>query len=108
MALLVRRTPFIKEALLDWITLIRYMQRNPVSVCQLVKDYPAFIGHTDACMLGAGGVWMSGLESFDLLVWQYAWPDNIKARIKSPSNPEGDLFINDLELISLVMGYLIL
>eukprot|EP00957_Ditylum_brightwellii_P158087 12033272-Ditylum_brightwellii.AAC.1 len=105
---IVRCTPFIKEALLDWITLIRYMQSNPVSVCQLVKDYPAFIGHTDACMLSAGGVWTSGLENLDLLVCQYAWPDNKKAHIKSPSNPEGDLFMNDLELIGLIMGYLIL
>eukprot|EP00957_Ditylum_brightwellii_P040263 3046864-Ditylum_brightwellii.AAC.1 len=44
----IRITPFLQEALLDWQTLIRYMQHHPTLVKQLVTDYPHYIGHTDA------------------------------------------------------------
>eukprot|EP00957_Ditylum_brightwellii_P038926 2941207-Ditylum_brightwellii.AAC.1 len=77
------------------------MQKNPASVKQLVKDYPAYIGHTDACALGAGAIWTSGLDGLKPLVWQFEWAEDIKAKIHSPTNREGDLYINDLELIGL-------
>eukprot|EP00957_Ditylum_brightwellii_P005754 438659-Ditylum_brightwellii.AAC.1 len=54
-------TPFIKEVLMDWKVLIKYMKSNPTSIHQLIKDYPAFVGYTDACLLRAG-IWSSGLE----------------------------------------------
>eukprot|EP00957_Ditylum_brightwellii_P037172 2814132-Ditylum_brightwellii.AAC.1 len=47
--------PFVKEMLKDWKVLIKYMKSNPISVCQPIKDFPAIVGYTDACLLGAGG-----------------------------------------------------
>eukprot|EP00957_Ditylum_brightwellii_P158511 12064911-Ditylum_brightwellii.AAC.1 len=100
----IRITPFIREALQDWKVIIQYMQCHPTSVRQLVKDYPAFIGYTDAYFLGGGGVRSAGLDSMQPLVWQLEWPPEVNNRIHSISNPDGNLYINDLELAGLVLG----
>jgi hypothetical protein len=41
-------------------------------------------------------------------MWQIEWPDKVKRRILTPSNPTGDLTINDLELAGMIFGWLIL
>eukprot|EP00957_Ditylum_brightwellii_P172110 13103479-Ditylum_brightwellii.AAC.1 len=39
--------------------------------------------------------WTDNLQP---LVWQIKWPPEVRARIHSTSNPEGNIYINDLEL----------
>eukprot|EP00957_Ditylum_brightwellii_P017883 1346817-Ditylum_brightwellii.AAC.1 len=48
------------------------------------------------------------MEGMQPLVWQLEWPPEVKGRINSTANLEGDLFINDLELARLAIGWLIL
>eukprot|EP00957_Ditylum_brightwellii_P083209 6326698-Ditylum_brightwellii.AAC.1 len=70
----IRLTPWIKEALIDWTFLVKYLKAHPTSVRQLVSDYPLYLGYTDACLLGAGGVWTPGTANLPALVWQVEWP----------------------------------
>jgi hypothetical protein len=42
-------TCILKQCLKDWQAIIRHMEKQPTSVLQLVKDYPAFIGYSDSC-----------------------------------------------------------
>eukprot|EP00957_Ditylum_brightwellii_P147716 11248413-Ditylum_brightwellii.AAC.1 len=60
-------TPMLQEAIKDWRTIIQYMRKHPTSVLQLVSDFPHYLGYTNVCKLGAGGVWSAGLKHLDPL-----------------------------------------
>jgi hypothetical protein len=84
------------------------MKDHPSSVLQLVQNIPDYIGHSDSCGLGTGGVWTSGLKSMKPFLWQLRWPDDIRNNLISSSNPKGNITINDLELAGLVLNWLAL
>jgi hypothetical protein len=94
--------------LTDWQYMIQYMKKHASSVLQLVHNYPDYIGHSDACRLGAGGTWTSGLKYVQPFMWQYQWPQDIRDSLVSDSNPSGRLTINDLELAGLLLNWLAL
>eukprot|EP00957_Ditylum_brightwellii_P177435 13515176-Ditylum_brightwellii.AAC.1 len=60
----------LRKAIKDWRTITHHMRKHPTSVLQLVSNYPHYLGYTNACKLGAGGVWSSGLKHLDPRVWQ--------------------------------------
>eukprot|EP00957_Ditylum_brightwellii_P144924 11038727-Ditylum_brightwellii.AAC.1 len=60
-------TPMLRDAIKDWRIIIHHMRKHLTSVLKLVSDFPHYLGYTDACKLGAGGVWASGLKHLDLL-----------------------------------------
>ena len=99
---------YLAETLKDWRTIIHYMKNNPCSVLQLVTDFPNFIGFSDACKLGAGGIWSPGTESCPYVVWKLEWPKDIQARLVTDDNPNGDISINDLELAGIVINFIVL
>ena len=101
-------TPELKTIFKDWKYMIKFLQKHPTHVCQLVPDYPKYTGHTDACGLGCGGTWTSGVKPLHPLVWQMEWPEDIKAKLITDSNPHGTITINDLELAAMVLGWLVL
>ena len=104
----VKITPLLRQTLQDWRTLVQHLARHPTPVKLLVSDYPNFVLFTDACGLGAGGVVTPGLDPSKHWVWQLEWPEDIKRRLISLANPQGDITINDLELAGLVLGWLVL
>jgi hypothetical protein len=101
-------TPLLRETLQDWQYMIKYMASNPTSVLQLVSEYPNFVGYSDACKLGAGGVWSSGTEQISPFLWQQAWPIDIQEALVTDDNPNGSITINDLELAGAVLNWLAL
>eukprot|EP00957_Ditylum_brightwellii_P052992 4017575-Ditylum_brightwellii.AAC.1 len=70
----IRLIPWIREALMDWTFLVKYLKAHPTLVRQLVGDYLSYLGYTDACFLGAARVWTLGTDSLQPLVWQIEWP----------------------------------
>lgn len=98
----------LKIILKDWKYVIAYMDKHPTSIHQLITKYPNYIGYTDACKLGCGGVWCSGLDALDPVLWAFEWPPELKQQIQTPANPKALLSINDLELLGQVLGWLIL
>lgn len=101
-------TPDIKQVLQDWRYIIQIMMKQPTSVLQLVVNYPDYIGYSDACRLGAGGIWCSGLKTLQPFLWQLRWPNDVINRLVTVDNPTGDLSINDLELAGAVLNWLAL
>jgi hypothetical protein len=99
---------YLTSTLCDWRTIIHHMKGNPVSVRQLVTDFPNFVGYSDACKLGAGGIWSPGTSPCPYVVWQIQWPLDIQQRLINDDNPEGDISINDLELAGIVLNFLAL
>jgi hypothetical protein len=62
----------------DWRYMIHFMTKNPTSVLQLIVDYPHYIGYSDSCGLGTGGIWSSGVAHMDPILWHLEWPEDIK------------------------------
>ena len=101
-------TTELKQILGDWRYFIKYMARNPTSVFQLVSEYPDYIGYVDACKLGTGGIWTSGLKPLHPTFWQVEWPGDIQDHLIRDENPKGDITINDLELSGQVLHWMVL
>jgi hypothetical protein len=105
----INLVPELKQILNDWKYMIQYMKKHPTSVLQLVQNYPDYIGHSDACALGAGGVWNSGMKPIQSpFLWQVEWPQDIRDSLVTASNPKGHITINDLELAGLLLNWLAL
>ena len=104
----INLTNEIKVVLSDWQHLIAHMRNNPTSVMQLVTNHPDYIGYSDACKLGVGGAWVSGLKAISPFIWQFEWPEHIQLELQTDKNPTGSLTINDLELAGAVLNFLVL
>ena len=87
---------------------MKLVANRPTKCSQLIPGWPDFMGFCDACKHGAGGVWLSGKDDLDPVLWRVQWPDDISARLKSGSNPQGDLTVNDLEMAGLLLHCLVL
>ena len=74
------------------------MTKEPTSVLQLITLPPTYISYTDACKLGAGGVWCSGTKTLKPFLWQVEWPQDIQDNLITAENTNGSITINNLEL----------
>ena len=101
-------TPELRQCIEDWRVLIQIMHKAPVSVRQLVIRPPCFIGYSDACRLGAGGVWCSGTHTLEPFLWAVEWPQDIQDALITDSNPGGSITINELELAGALLSLLAL
>ena len=98
----------LRQCMLDWRFLVQCLSNKPTHLRQLVTKPPHFISYTDACKLGAGGVWCSGTHDIQPFLWQIEWPTEVQERLVTPNNPGGSITINDLELAGALLGLLAL
>ena len=84
------------------------MSKTPTSVLQLVVSAPIYISYTDACRLGAGGVWCSGTKCLKPFLWQVEWLQDIRDNLVTAEKPNGTITINGLELAGALLGLLAL
>ena len=75
---------------------------------QLVMRSPDFIGFTDACATGMGGVWSSGNKQLDNIVWRFQFPPDIAAEVVSTKNPKERLTNSDLEMAAALVHFAVL
>ena len=101
-------TPLLQQTLADWRVMVQYLSKYPTSIFQLIPKPPAFIAYTDACRLGAGGVWCSGTAMIIPFLWQVEWPKDIRNNLVCADNPTGSITINDLELAGILLGLMAL
>ena len=92
----------------DWRYIVQFLIKNPTSVLQLVVEYPNYLGYSDSCGIGTGGIWASGLTSLDPILWQLEWPEDIKKMLCTAENKKGSLTMNDLELAGALLNWLVL
>jgi hypothetical protein len=104
----IKITPELKQALQDWITILRRIGSRPTSVLELTPGPPAYIGYVDASGFGAGGVWISGTHNITPTVWRIPFPPDVEKRLVSDSNPTGDITNSDLEMAGVLLQWLIL
>jgi hypothetical protein len=101
-------SPSLKQALQDWIIILRRIASRPTSVLELHPGPPAFLGYVDASGFGAGGVWISGTEHIPPTVWRMPFPPDVESRLVSHSNPKGDITNSDLEMAGVLLQWLVL
>ncbi len=94
----IAMTPFLSETLKDWKLIIKEVTIQPTHVLQLVDGYLDFLGYSDACKAGCGGVWMGVTEDIGFVVWRVEFPITVQNDLVTWSNCNGTITINDLEL----------
>ena len=99
----VKVTSQLTECFHDWGAIIKHMRKHSTSILQLVKHFPHYIGYSDSCRLGTGGVVAPGLDFIPPTLWQFQWPQHIVDLFD-----QGKLTINDLELAGLVLEWLVM
>jgi hypothetical protein len=105
---IIKITPSVKQALLDWVTLLQRISSRPTSVLELTPDNPWFIGYVDASKQGVGGVWVSGTKTIQETVWKQEWPEAIQDAFVSAQNKKGTISISDLEMAGVLLAWLVL
>ena len=98
----------LSECLADWKTIIRHIHLHPTHVLQLADGFPDYLGYTDACKKGAGGVWMGITDDIGYVTWRVEFWKDIQDELCTSDNPDGKITINDLELAGVVLGWLVL
>ncbi|KAL7533742.1 hypothetical protein ACHAWF_007944 [Thalassiosira exigua] len=102
------RCPDARKAFDDWRQLIRAAAKEPTHTRELVADEPDYVGYLDASGEGAGGVWLPANSALAPIVWRFPWPPEVKARLVTEDNPDGDITNSDLEMAAEVLGWLVL
>ena len=69
---------------------------------------PEFLGWVYASGEGVGGGWLPGKDSLEPTIWCLEWPNKLRARLITPTNPEGYLDMNDLEMAGKLLAWLVL
>ena len=102
------RCPDVAEALRDWKQLIREAAKQPTHVNELVAGEADYIAAVDASGEGAGGVWLPGARELAPIVWRVRWPQEVRDRLVTADNRNGDITNSDLEMAAEVLGWLVL
>ena len=103
-----RKRVAVADALGDFRALLLQSAAEPTHTRELVPGAPAYVGHCDACMFGAGGVWHSGTDDIPPLVWRVPFPPEIQREFITRENPKGSISISDLEMAGLLLHYIVL
>jgi hypothetical protein len=98
----------VRHALLDLGTLVADLTSRPTKIKDLVPGLDAYRGYCDACAAGAGGVWFSGEDKLEPMVWRVRFPPDIEQEVVSDKNPSGRLTNSDLELAAVLYQNMIL
>ena len=96
------------QAFRDWRTLLKETARETTTAKELVMGDPKFLGWVDASGEGVGGGWLPGKDALEPTVWRMEWPQSIRKRLITQTNPSGDLYINDLEMAGKNLAWLVL
>ena len=99
----IKVTTDLKQCFQDWGAIIRHMAGHPTHVLQIVKGLTLYVGFSDSCGIGTGGVWSSGFVIIIPVLWSLKWPQDIQDCFQA-----GILTINVLKLAGMVIHWLVL
>jgi len=94
-------THLLRQVHHTWLLLIETMSSVPVPLHMLVPHPPQCIAATDASGQGMGGFWRNHASN---VLWRSPFPNVIKTKLLTASNPTGTITINDLELAAIITG----
>ena len=96
----------VHQALADFQWMADDISQRPTRIAELVPLQPAILGFHDASGLGAGGVAYPtpdvpprvGVAHNQPILFRVQWPQEIRSRLITDSNPNGSITNSDLEL----------
>ena len=97
----VRVTKYVWDMAADFRVIADSLQARPTRLRELVPGSPAFLGASDACIHGMGGVWFSPNQSTPIL-WRQRYPQSVQAALITSAQPRGTISISDLELAAMI------
>ena len=53
-------------------------------------------------------MWLSGERHLKPTVWRVKWPQEIRDRLVTDKNPDGDITDLDLEMLGALLGWIVL
>ena len=89
-------------------SIVTQLLTQPTSVIQLLQWLPLYVGYSDACKLGVGGVCVGGMKKLTPFLWLIELPQDIKYFRISDANPQGRIAISDPELSGLLLNLIAL
>ena len=99
----VRITQHVWDVIDDFTAIADALRQRPTRLQELVPTAPTFIGASDACRDGMGGVWFHATDrSQPPLLWRQPFTTAIQNALVTAENPRGDISISDLELMALI------
>jgi hypothetical protein len=101
----VRITKAVWDMAADFRDIARSLQARPTRLRELVPSTPAYVGASDACIRGMGGVWFdtSTANEFSTpMLWRTPFTSAIQAALVTSDNPKGAISISDLELSAMI------
>jgi hypothetical protein len=99
----VRLTPQVWDVVDDFTAIADALRHRPTRLQELVPTSPAYVGASDACQHGMGGVWFHTTDSTQPpLVWRQPFPPPVGQALVTASNPRGAVSISDLELTAML------
>ena len=99
--------PEAKQGFRDWRTLQKEAAREPTTAKELVMGDPEFLGWIDVSVEGVGGGWLPGKDALESTIWRLEWPNKLRARLITPTNPGGGLDINYIEMAGKLLAWLV-
>jgi hypothetical protein len=104
----LQRNQQLKSTLQSIRTLLRESATNPTKCKQLVRGHPHFVGVKDSSGHGVGGVVVGETDSCKPTVFRVEWPQEIRDRLVSWTNPNGSITNSDLEMAGLLLLWLVM
>jgi hypothetical protein len=90
----IRISNLIHSVLTKWLTIGHSINEHPAPLSMLVPAAPMAIGASDASGEGMGGFCLATdlhNTQFRPTIWRATFPDHVKRRLVSTSNPTGDI-----------------
>ncbi len=98
----VRVSPHVWHMASDFRAIADTLVSRPTRLRELVPMTPTYIGASDACQQGMGGVWFSSRHPMAPVVWRQRFPTAVVHAMVTFDNPRGSISISDLELTALI------
>ena len=86
-----------------WDVVADSLKQRPTRLQELVPMAPTWVGASDACRDGMGGVWFHATDNTQPpLVWRQPYTTAIRDQLVTFDNPHGTVSISDLELVAMI------
>ncbi|KAL7458421.1 hypothetical protein ACHAWC_009998 [Mediolabrus comicus] len=104
----LQRHQQLKSTIQSIRTLLRESATNPTKCKQLVRGHPHYVGVKDSSGHGVGGAVVGETGACKPTVFRVEWPQVIRDRLVSWTNPKGSITNSDLEMAGLLLLWLVM
>lgn len=99
----MRLTQRVWDVVSDFTDIVDTLRQRLTRLQKLIPMAPTWVGASDACRDGMGGVWFHTTDQTQPpIVWRQAYPSDVRDNLVTSDNPKGEVSISDLELLAMI------